>query len=76
VAGTPDPPDGKEFLPLAEPAKIRTCTAACPLADVNAALDALRAGHLRAQRFRCRDGSCLMQINANWVELATIVQTG
>lgn len=39
--------DGEEFFPLAAAAKVETCTKSYPLADANAALDALRAGQLQ-----------------------------
>jgi alcohol dehydrogenase, propanol-preferring len=39
--------DGEEFFPLAAAAGVRTSTTAYPLDAANAALDALRAGHLQ-----------------------------
>lgn len=39
--------DGEEFLPLATAAKVKTNTKTYPLDEANAALDALRAGHLQ-----------------------------
>jgi alcohol dehydrogenase, propanol-preferring len=39
--------DGEEFFPLAAAAKVKTRTTAYPLADANAALDALRSGQLQ-----------------------------